>query len=46
MSGLTDARAYPQQLGGFTARARPAFGLRPTVRGYAQHLLGARRRWK
>jgi hypothetical protein len=24
--------AHPQRLGGFTARSRPAFGLRPTLR--------------
>jgi poly-beta-1,6-N-acetyl-D-glucosamine synthase len=29
---MSGAQAQPAQLGGFTARVRPAFGLRPTVR--------------
>jgi biofilm PGA synthesis N-glycosyltransferase PgaC len=29
---VSGARAHPQRLGGCTARARPAFGVRPTLR--------------
>ncbi len=29
---MTGVEAHPQRLGGFTARTRPAFGLRPTLR--------------
>jgi poly-beta-1,6-N-acetyl-D-glucosamine synthase len=30
--GVSGVEAHPTQLGGFTARSRPAFGLRPTLR--------------
>ena len=36
---MSDVRAYAPRLGGFTARARPAFGPRPTVRFAAAGVL-------
>jgi hypothetical protein len=32
MGGVSGVETHPTRLGGFTARSRPAFGLRPTLR--------------
>ena len=32
VGGVSGVEAYPQRLGGLTARSRPAFGPRPTLR--------------
>jgi hypothetical protein len=31
-AGVSGVEAHPTHLGGFTARSRPTFGLRPTLR--------------